>query len=256
MKTKHYVITGVVVYFFFLIISIPATLVSGLLDDYLPQLNIQGVNGTLWSGSARSVTISSKYVIDNVNWSFCLWRLLTAEACIDVNASYQNKPVEGQLGVGITGTLEARDLSTEMEAKLLGDLAGLPIGELSGLISIQLESVSWANGLIPHAIGHVEWKDATITIAETANLGNVSAVFSDSDDFPLAATLSNQGGHIALNGESHINDDGTYNIELKLTPNNTASNNLRSSVAMFANKQNDGSFVLKNTGNLKQFGIM
>lgn len=256
MKTRHYVITSVVAYTFFLIASIPATTIIGLCDKYLPQINIQGINGTLWNGSAQRISFSSRYVINDVSWSFCTWRLLTAEVCIDLDATYQNKPVQSQLGIGITGALIARNLSIEMDAQSLGALAGLPIGELSGLVSIQLESASWAQQKIPRAIGSIQWKNAAITIAETAKLGDVEIILVESDDFPLAATINNKGGHISLSGESHISDDGSYNLELKLAPNNTADKNLRASLELFANKQNDGTFVLENSGNLKQFGIM
>jgi hypothetical protein len=256
MKPKHYVINGVIAYIFFLITSVPATTIIRLFDEHIPQVNIQGINGTLWSGSAQRITLSSRYVIDDVSWSFCTWRLLTAEACINLDASYQNKPVQGQLGIGITGDLIARDLSIETDAQSLGDLARLPVGELSGLISIHLESVNWIQEHIPSAVGKIQWKNATITVVETASLGDVAITLTESDDFPLTAIISNKGGHITLSGETHISDDGSYNLELKLTPNNTTSKNLRASLEMFAEQQNDGSFVLQNTGNLKQFGIM
>lgn len=256
MKPRHYVITSVIAYIFFLIITLPATTLIGLLDESVPQINIQGADGTLWGGSAQRITISSKYVIDNVNWSFCSWRLLTAEACIDLEATYQNKPIQGQLGIGITGALVARDLYAEMDAQSLGNLAGLPIGELGGLISIQLESASWAHEKIPAAVGNIYWKNAAVIFTETARLGDVEITLAESDDFPLVATINNKGGQISLSGESHVSDDGSYNLELKLSPNNSASKNIRSSLKMFAEQQSDGSFVVKNAGNLEQFGIL
>jgi general secretion pathway protein N len=256
MKPRHYVITSVITYIFFLIITLPATTVTSLLDESVPQINIQGVDGTLWNGSARRISISSKYVVDNVNWSFCSWRLLTAEACINIDATYQNRPIQGQLGIGITGALIARNLHTEIDAQSLGNLAGLPIGELDGLISIQLESASWAREQTPDAVGNIHWKNAAVTIAETTKLGDVEITLVESDDFPLVATINNKGGQISLDGKSHISDDGSYDLELKLSPNNTTSKNLRSSLEMFAEQQNDGSFVVKNTGNLEQFGIL
>ncbi len=256
MKPKHYVITGVITYIFFLITALPATTVTNLLGESVQEIKLQGVNGTIWNGSARRITISSKYIINNANWSFCSWRLLTAEACIELDASYQNRPLQGQFGIGITGSFVARDLYTEIDAQSLGNLAGLPLGELDGLISIQLESANWTYQQTPTAVGNIHWKNATVTIAEEAKLGDVEITLVESDDFPLMATINNKGGHININGESHVSGDGSYNIELKLSPNNSASKNLRSSLGLFAEQQSDGTFVVKNTGNLKQFGIL
>ena len=86
--------------------------------------------------------------------------------------------------------------------------------------------------------------------------GDIEITLVESDDFPLVATINNKGGQISLSGESHVRDDGNYNLELKLSPNNSASKNLRSSLKMFAEQQSDGSFVVKNAGNLEQFGIL
>ncbi len=256
MKTKQYVITGLITYIFFLFTTLPAATVIGLLGDSVPQISMQGVSGTIWNGSARRITISSKHVIDNVNWSVCSWRLLTAEACVELDASYRKNSLQGQIGVGITGSLVARDFYTEIDAQSLGDLAGLPIGKLDGLVSIQLESVNWTNEQTPSAVGKLHWKNAAVTIAETAKLGDVEITLIESDDFPLMATIKNKGGQININGESHVSDDGNYISELKLTPNDTTSNNLRSSLALFAKLKSNGTFVVKNTGNLKQLGIM
>lgn len=256
MEIKHYVITSVVAYAFFLIISTPAATITGLFDESIPQVSIQGVNGTVWNGTAQKITLAANHTINDVNWSVCVWRLITAEVCVNLEATYLNKPIKSQLGIGITGTFQARNLNAEMDAQSLETLAALPIGELSGLILIQLKSVSWTKEQIPSAIGDIIWKDAAITVAETANLGDVAIALTESDDFPLAATIHNKGGHVTVNGEMHIDDDGSYNLELKLLPNTTASKNLRASLEMFAKQQNDGSFAVKNTGNLKQFGIM
>jgi general secretion pathway protein N len=256
MTAIHYLIIGVIAYTFFLITSLPATTVIGFISKSTPQVKIQGITGTLWNGSAQRISLPSQQVINDVNWSFCTWRLLTAEACVNMDATFQKEPIQAQLGIGITGTLMARDLSAKMDARLLGGLAGLPVGELAGLITIQLDSASWARDHIPNAIGTVHWNNAAVTVAETANLGDVAITLAESNDFPLMAIINNKGGQIALDGKSHISDDGTYDLELKLSPDNTASKNLRSTLGMFAKQQNDGSFVLKNAGNLKQLGII
>jgi hypothetical protein len=256
MKARHYLLTGAAAYILFLINTLPASIVVDLLNDSVPQLNISSVDGTIWDGTAQRITITPDHTFDNTSWSFCTWRLLTAETSIDIKATYQNSPVQGQLGIGITGNLIARNLHAEIDARPLGKLAGLPLGELSGLISLQLESATWVNKKTPGAIGNIYWKNAAITIAEKAELGDIKISLAESDDFPVAATINNKGGQLSLSGETHISDDGSYNLELKLSPNNTASKNLESSLKMFAEQQSDGSFIVKNTGNLKQFGIL
>jgi len=256
MKTKHYVITAVVAYLLFLITTLPASTVTGLVNDSLPQVTIQGVSGTLWNGTAQRITVAPNHVIDDVNWSICSWRLLIGEVCVDLDSTYLNHSLQGQIGIGVTGNLSAQNLKTSMSAKALGQLAGLPLGELSGLVDINLDSLNWTRGEVPSATGSAFWKDASITVAETAFLGNITLTFEEGDTSPLIARISNKNGDIQVSGNININDDASYALELQLTPNNTASDNLISSLSMFSKKQSNGSFVFSNTGNLKQFGIM
>ena len=113
-----------------------------------------------------------------------------------------------------------------------------------------------AQGSVPVIDGTLNWNRATVTIAETADLGNVSILINEKDDSPLAASISNKGGHLSLDGKLTTTLQGDYSLQLTMKPNSTASDNLVSSIAMFARKQRDGNFILNNSGNLKQLGLM
>lgn len=255
MKARHYIATGVLAYILFLVASTPAT-TAYLFNEQLPHVKLQGLKGTLWNGSAQRVIISSKHILDDVSWSFCAWRLLTGELCLELDAYYQDNPFYGQVGKGLGGSVRVRDLVADIDAKTLGKLLEIPLGELSGNLSIEVASASWNQGSAPTADGLITWNDAAITVAETAKLGTMSIVLSESDNFPLNATITNKGGDIAIDGNANAVDDGTYNVELNLTPNSQATKNVRKSLEMFAQKQPNGSFIIKNSGNLDQLGLM
>lgn len=255
MKPRYYVLTGVLIYALFLISSTPATIIQRF-EEHFPQLKIQGPGGTLWNGHAQRLSISSRHIIDNPSWSFCGWRLLLGELCVDLNASYLDAPLAAQVSAGIGGTVNVNTLTAEVDAQKLGELIRLPIGKLSGTVSSDITTAAWRHGSVPSADGIITWKNAAITVAETASLGDVSIMLSESDEYPLTATINNKGGHIALNGHVNVLENGTYSLELNLVPNNQATNNIRNSLAMFARKQANGSFVLKNSGTLKQYGLM
>lgn len=256
MKARHYVITGIVTYVFFLVANVPAVTAIQLIEDKIPQIKFQFIEGSIWNGTAQRITILSRHVIDDVDWSFCSWRLLLGEACVNMEAIYMDNPVQSQFGISLTGTVKARGLKTELNAKVINELVTLPIGELSGNVAVDIDSLAWDRKSPPSANGVIDWKNAAITVAETAKLGDVSITLSESDNNPINAIILNNGGHLVINGESTIDAEGAYNLELKLTPNNNASKNLRGTLQMFAKKQSDGSFKVNNSGNLKQFGLM
>jgi hypothetical protein len=81
-------------------------------------------------------------------------------------------------------------------------------------------------------------------------------LINESDDSPLTAKISNKGGQLSLNGDLTTDEAGQYSLKLAMKPNASASSNLINSLGMFAKKQRNGEFILNNTGNLKQLGLM
>jgi hypothetical protein len=255
MRTRHYIITGIIAYFVFLITTVPAAPVIGMFNDRIP-VTISNVSGTLWSGRASAVTTKNNLTLKNVEWTFLPWRLLLANIAISVSAEYNNNPIDTRLSAGISGNLSVDDLDMKLDAADIASLVSLPLGELSGRLQLHIDNAYLEQGLVPRVNGTLDWNQASITIAERADLGNVSVLIHDNEESPLSASISNKGGHLSLNGTFTTSAQGDYSLQLSLKPNATASSNLTSSIAMFARKQGNGEYIFDNKGNLKQLGLM
>ncbi len=256
MKKRYYLITAVVAYLVFSIAGLPANTVYNFLGDKIPHLKMYNVSGTLWNGNAKKMAFKSKHSIENVNWSFSGWRLFTGAASFNINGLYNKRPIQSLVGIDLSGKLFARSLTTSLDAKTVGELAQLPFAELSGTILVNLDSLSWKQGNVPQASGELNWENATITAAESVNLGKVNILLADTDTLPLTASLSNAGGQLSLEGNAQLTDEAEYEYKVKLTPTKDASSNLKNSLPLFATKQTDGSFLSSDKGHLKQLGIM
>jgi hypothetical protein len=255
MRTRHYIITGILAYFVFLVTSIPAQPVIGAFKESLP-VSIGNISGTLWHGKAGTVITRNNVKLDDVEWSFIPWRLLLARLAFDVNAEFNNSPLSTRVSTGIGRTVGIDDLDMILPASKTASLISLPIGELSGDIHLRIDKARFTQGSVPRVEGTVDWTRAAVTIAETADLGNISVVVSENEESPIMASISNKGGQLALNGNFTTTDQGNYSLKLNMKPGATASSNLASSLEMFAKKQRNGEFVLNNKGNLKQLGLM
>jgi hypothetical protein len=255
MRIRTYVLTGIGAYLLFLLTTIPAAPVVGLLAETLP-VTINNASGTVWNGSAGSVDTRRNLVLTNVQWSFLPWHLLLASAALDIDAELNNRPVNTRLSAGISGRLALSELELDLDAADVQPLIALPIGKLSGEFQLRINSAAFKQGEVPRIDGTVDWKRAAVTIAETADLGNIAIIVNENEDAPLAARISNKGGDIALNGNFSATGAGDYSLQLNMKPSATASDNLISSLAMFSKKQRNGDFVLNNKGNLAQLGLM
>lgn len=256
MKIKHFLIAAATSYILFLLVYTPASAVITILNESLPQVKIEGVGGTIWNGSAQRITYANKPILDDARWSICVWRLITGEACVELNAKYNGNDLHSEIGINVAGTFKVRDLKVSLDAETLGNQLNLPLGKLSGDVFLEIEHVEWASGSVPFTTGIIKWNNAAITFAETIQLGAISIHITESDEYPLTTTINNKGGQLAINGHTNISADGAYTLELRLLPGNNASTNLRKSLGMFANKQSDGNYIVEDSGNLKQLGII
>ena len=255
MRSRHYIITGIIAYFVFLVATVPAAPVIGVFEGRIP-VSINNVSGTLWNGRANAITTNRNVTLNNVEWSFLPWRLLLASVAISVNAEFNDKPLDARLSTGISGSLSVDDLNMKLDAADAASLVSLPLGELSGTFQLHIDNAYIEQGQVPRVNGTLTWNQASITIAESANLGNVSVLINEKDESPLSGSISNKGGHLALNGTFTTTAQGAYSLQLSMKPNASASSNLSSSIAMFARKQGNGEFIFNNKGNLKQLGLM
>lgn len=256
MKKRYYIITGIVAYLGFLLVSIPAAPVLAQLQNYLPSVSIQGISGSLWQGSAVSITINRQHTLQNTNWQLNTWRLFTGEVNADINTHYQQEPISGTIGIRATGTVTAQNIRARMIAATVAELTQLPLAELAGTFALNIDQLVWQPQQVPRLNGILHWNNAAVTVAETAELGDLTINITENDAQPLHASISNNGGQIKLEGEANVDEDGVYSLQLNMLPNQSASSNLRSSLGLLAKPKSDGSYQLENTGNLKQFGLI
>jgi len=255
MKTRYYIFTAAGTYLIFLLATIPAQLFTGIINENTP-VKMQGVSGTLWNGRAYLITTDNAVTLNDSKWSFTVWKLLIGQLAVDMTTQYAGKDIETELGTSFLGRYFVNDLSATLAASDLAQLANIPLAQLSGLITVNIEHAQWRQGELPSASGEIKWRDAAVTIADTASLGNVSMVLGESEQQQLIASISNQGGDIAIEGTIELIPEADYSLNITLTPTASANNNIKQSLGMFAKRQANGEYQLKKSGSLNQLGLM
>lgn len=251
MKKRYYYLTAVISYLVLLITTIPASIINTVLGDNSPVV-IQGISGTVWSGKAYSVQIDNTVNLSKTQWSLSAWKLLSGQVAIQTITHYQDKPIISEIGSSFLGRVFVNDLSAEISADDVAQLAAIPLAQLDGLISLNIEHAEWKQGELPIANGLITWKNATITVAETASLGNINITLGESESGQLKADIQNQGGDIKINGSAELIAEADYAVDIQLAPTASASNNLKQSLGLFAQKQKNGQYTLKKSGSLNQ----
>lgn len=255
MKIHQYLITAIAAYFIFLIYTVPAAPVISILTGNIKGLSLPTIQGSLWNGSAQAAQYK-KHEIRNLNWDFTIWRLFTGEISFDIDALFQDKAITASIGTSLTDTLTIHNLSATLDAYSLGQIADIPIGELAGLIDIEIDDASWSPDSIPNIKGKLLWQKAAIIIAERADLGELSFVIGKNETSPLHTSITNSSGHLDISGNVAVAHDGNYKLEITLKPNTKASQNLRNSLKLVTKPTPTGDYKINKSGSLSQLGLM
>lgn len=251
MKKRYYLLTAICSYFVLLIATIPANTVSDIINENAP-LRVQGVSGTLWNGKAYLITAKNNLRIEKSEWSFKPWKLFLGRVAVDFNTKFLDNDITTELGTTFLGRFFVNNLSAKIAAQDVAQLANIPLVQLSGIILLDIESAQWKQGELPKATGEIQWTGATVTVADTASLGNVTILLGDSEQELLTADIKNQGGDIRISGKAELVPEADYAVDIKLSPTASANNNIKQSLGMFAQKQGNGEYTFKKSGSLNQ----
>jgi general secretion pathway protein N len=255
MKKKYYILTAVIAYFTFLLATIPAQFITSMIGEK-SQVTMQGVSGTLWSGKAYLLSANNTTQFYNTEWSLSVWKLLIGKVAADITTQFAGNDIETEIGTSFLGRYFINDLSGKIAANDFAQLAAIPLAQISGLISLNIEHAQWKQGELPTASGEIKWKDAAVTVVDTASLGDVSITLGESEQQLLIAEIKNQGGDIKIEGKIELVPEADYSLDLRLTPSASANNNIKQSLGMFAKKQTNGEYHLKKSGSLNQIGFL
>ncbi|MBL4712742.1 MAG: type II secretion system protein N, partial [Gammaproteobacteria bacterium] len=169
MKKRYLIITAVVSYFLLLIATIPANVITNIINS-TSTVSIQGVSGTLWHGQAYLTTINKSVQLKNTEWSVSVWKILIGKLAADVTTHYADQTINAELGRSFLGQYFTNHLNAKITANNIAKLANIPLAQLSGLVSVNITHAEWKQGELPIAVGKILWSDATVTVAETAAL--------------------------------------------------------------------------------------
>ena len=255
MKKRYYFITAIAAYLLILLATIPAKPITELINDNTP-VSIQGVSGSLWDGKAYLIRIDNNIQLDQTHWSFNLWKLLIGKLSLNIDTSFLDETITAEAGSSFLGRIFVNDLKATVSASEVTRLANIPIAKLDGPIILNIQHAQWKQGELPLASGSIKWNDASVSIAETASLGNVLILLSESDQQLLNAEIKNQGGDIRISGNAELIPDADYVADITLVPNASASNNVKQSLGMFAKRQPNGEYNIQKSGPLSSLGLM
>ncbi|MEM6406158.1 MAG: type II secretion system protein N [Pseudomonadota bacterium] len=203
----------------FVLALMPARMVWQQFSTPQTEVQMRGLQGTLWQGSADWIEWQT-HSVQAVRWSFYPWALLRGVWEYQVALQFEGAPVTGFVGRSFFGQIRARDLQSQT---LLQDMS-----YLTSHASVDLPAPVQGDlrvEIIELALSD-EWPDAlrgqftlrSLGLAGLAELGDWQGQLARTDNQDIRLQFAPSGDLLQGEGQLTLTPDKIWNVMLKFKP--------------------------------------
>jgi len=227
----------------------------------LPHVNVEpvkllGVQGSVWNGSAASVSNPQSPVdVENVNWKLQPGTLLSGNAGALVDFEVLGGKGEGLVKRSLAGDMSVSDGKLQIPAQELEQFLPLPIAKFAGVLLADIEEITLENNLLKRTQGKLIWSSAQVDsqMAGSVKLGQVVFDIVPDGEEQHVGKLSNTNGQLELNGEVLLDQAGNFNADIRIRPTAETPASLNGVLGFLGARESDGSYRLRQRGNINNY---
>ena len=171
-----------------------------------PFVQISGIKGTIWSGSAREFSTYGVYLTE-LSWRMRPLQLLTGKALYEVSGSPVAGFFESEIAVSFGGTVTLRDLRASLPLQMFENAAN--VAGLRGSASLQFERLELVAGRPAAMDGTLDVADLVVPMVSGTSLGGYRAEFFTQNN-GIVASVEDTDGVVDLAGSLQLRNDKSY----------------------------------------------
>ena len=203
---KRFIVVGVLVFLVVLVATFPARVAYRWLD--LPDLQLTGISGSIWSGQADEGLAVDAYLRD-IRWAINPAALLTGKLSYSAEARPVGGMIATDIAVGLGGALEFENLTGSIPLALVH--TAFQDAGMTGDLSMEFERLVLANGVVTDARGFIAVENAFAPLLSSAPLGSYRADIS-SRDSAIVGIIDDTAGVLDVEGELRLEADRSYSL--------------------------------------------
>ena len=179
-----------------------------------PEVLLGGIDGTVWNGSARQASVSGLYLQD-LRWRVKPLQLIIGRVAAVVEARPASGFIEGDVSIGIGGSLKVRDMNASLPLNAVATLVNMQ--GLQGSASARFERIVVEDGLPVAADGEFTVADLVAPRVYRGSIGGYRAEFFTQNN-GVVASVEDTDGSIDVAGSLQVSSDRSYQFIAKLAP--------------------------------------
>lgn len=253
MSRFRLITLGGVAYLLFLLMLFPAaTAWSWFAPKGLP-LQLQGINGSIWQGSASQTSWKGQ-PLGTLHWDLQVLPLMLGKLGAGFSIQTPQGYLQGEVTAPLTsGPIRLSEMSGQLPlAELMRFAPSMPIpvavaGTATLNISqLEFDPVTRAVG----ATGRANWQSAEVLSPQAFKMGNLQADISTDGEGVVVAQLKDLGGPLQLDAQFQIKPDQTYHLSGTVAAANSAEASLQQALAWLGQADANGRHRLNLNGKL------
>ena len=238
---------GVGAYLLVLVTTFPATRISGMVQEQVADLSLNGISGSAFSGQAAQVVYQG-LDLGPVHWQFRPLALLLGR--IEFHIELMHPDNTGQLHAGKTliGRTYIHDLDIELlPDRLINHYSPVAV-HTSGTLHLVFETFNPGVDYSGEVNGQLEWRDAAILDPMSLVLGQLQLDVV-TDDGNLVGRFAN-GGDLGISGDLALSAAYAYRVNLLLRQDNNVSSETLDMLEQYTQRQPNGDYHVDLSGQL------
>lgn len=241
---RRLIIAGLLTLFAGLIILFPARVAYNWFAP--PGIAVSGIDGTVWSGSARHVTAEGVYVA-NMRWQVRPLRLLTGKLAYSIAGSLASGFIESDVALGFGGDIYLSNLTGSLALQFLEQATG--VAGMQGSLNVKFERLQLSDGLPVAAQGVVEVSGLLLPLVAPTPIGGFRAEFFTQQD-GVGASVEDTDGIFDLAGSLKLTSDRNYTFLGQLAPKPETPAQVREQMRFLGSPNERGQYELRLEGQL------
>ncbi len=241
---KSFLVIGLLTFVAGMVLMFPARVAYHLFVSEGAQLG--GIEGSIWSGSAREMTVGGLYLRD-VRWRMHPLRLFTGKLGFSIEGTPGNGFIEADLALGLGGKLSVANLNGS--GTLQSFAAVLKMPGLAGNVSLQFERLHLRDGLPVTADGTITVAGLVAPLIDASSIGDYRMEFSTTES-GVVASVEDSNGAFDLAGSLTISADRSYVFLGKIAATERTSAKLRQQLQFLGTPDDRGQHEIRFEGTL------
>jgi len=247
-RAWRWLLPGAAAYLLFLVLNTPAAWLAGRLQSRLPAVQLAGVQGSAFAGTAAVARVQGVQ-IDGLRWRWRPLALFAGRLEVALEGRYRDRPLQSLAGLRLGGQPYLRDTRGRLDVQdLVVRFSRAPV-ELGGDLELALARVDFPSGGLPLVEGRLAWSPARLAQPLQLELGQVAWQPAPDGDDRRGGPLTARGGQLQVDGELFYAAGGDYSLEGRLRASGTLPDAVARALQTFA-EYRDGTWYLDLSGKI------